>query len=89
MHEIRIRKVWRGYIAQVGCREIVYSDSLDEVRTMQRDLGEYLENPQAKEKEMCAKEGEYKDALALTQPGYADCAQQAEPVRSETIPRRR
>lgn len=89
MHEIRIRKVWRGYIAQVGCREIVYPDSGIGREVMVQDLMEYLTDPEAKEKEMCLKEGEYKDRLALTQPGNTDCAMQQQMMPIETQPRRR
>jgi len=48
MRDVKITAVLNGWIAKVGCQTLVYINKEDLIW----DLGEYMDNPKAKEKEI-------------------------------------
>ena len=46
MRTVTVTAVLNGWMVKVGCQTLVYSDQ----KSLLKDLGEYMANPQAKEK---------------------------------------
>lgn len=73
MYELTIRPVLNGWIIQVGCQELVFSDRV----LMFSQVDEYLQQPDVVEKQFREKSVNAKILLKPAEVGISECVEVA------------